>query len=663
MGRILVAFFFSVCTAQAQVILPTDTLPTRWLSTITIQSTKEVDTLQRFLLANKAIATEEMLSKLQGVSLIRRGSYAQEPMVQGMTSGQVNLTIDGMKMFGACTDKMDPVSIYIEPQNLESISVQTGAQGSRVGSTVGGSIDMHLVEPEFSEQIFKGTGGLSYQSISSGLTAFTSGNYSKRTKAINYSLNYRKANNYKAGGGEEIGYTQYEKVNFTLGGKWKTLRGTWYATLLADDGWNIGFASLPMDVGYAKARIASLEYEHSTCHGLLSDWSAKVYYNSVKHSMDDSQRDDIVMHMDMPGESRTAGTYWNAKTQAVGKHVFNFRADFFYNQVLAEMVMYPENGNSMYMQTWPSSARADMGFYVGDTYTISRTTKLNTSIRWDAAGNFLHKGIGFEQARVFDEVKQHTFQDAKSFAVGMRKQMGKISVVEGNVAYSDRLPSLSELYGFYLFNRNDGYDYIGNPQLETEKSASSDLRFSFFLRNSELTLSGFYKQLHDYIFPEPMQEVSPMTPGANGVRKYKNIATANMWGGDFMLLSNLGKKTQVVTSLKWVRGIYAENKNLPLIPPLTATIALKFFPIKWISIQAECDAAAKQNNYNAEFGEDATPAYSVYHLRIQQESTKKKLSVACGVENLLDKKYHAHLDWGNIPRPGRNFYINLSYNF
>lgn len=663
MFRFFVVFLAGLSFAHAQVTIPADTLPTRLLSSITIQASREADTLQRFLLANKAMTTEEMLAKLQGVSLIRRGSYGQEPMIQGMSSGQLNVTIDGMKMFGACTDKMDPVSIYIEPQNLQSIAVQPGAQGSRLGSTVGGSINMQLLEPEFSTTTFGGNLGLGYQAVSAGINAFTNGNYSTAKSAYNYSLNYRKANNYLAGGGDEIAYTQYEKMNITLAGKWKTKQGIWSANVLADDGWNIGFAALPMDVGYAKARIAAIEYEHAQCHGLFSEWSAKVYYNSVEHSMDDSQRDDVLMHMDMPGESATIGTYWEGKMHPVGKHVLSFRSDFFYNQVLAEMVMYPDDGNPMYMQTWPSSARGDFGFFVEDTYTINKTSKMKASVRWDAAGNFLHEGIGFDQALVFGEVEERSFQQAKSISAGLRKQLNTKLVMEWNVAYSDRLPSLSELYGFYLFNRNDGYDYIGNPNLVTEKSASTDLALSFFSKHVEVSVSGFYKDLRDYIYPTTLTDLSAMTPGANGVRLYENTASAVMMGLDFSLLASLGKRVQLLSSMKSTRGIDAENKALPLIPPFSGNLILKYFVLKNVSIQAECDAAAQQDRYNSEFGEDATPAYAVYALRLQREPGIKGISVACGVENIFDKNYHAHLDWGNIPRPGRNIYVNFSYRF
>jgi iron complex outermembrane receptor protein len=171
------------------------------LSEVTIQSTSAEDTLQNFFRANKSATTEDILSRLQGVYLIRRGSYGQEPMVQGMSAGQLNVTIDGMKMFGAWTDKMDPVTIYVEPQNLTGMRVMPGSGGSEMGSTVGGTIDMQLAQPQITSQRLSGQAGLGYQGISNGLNSFVNGNYSTKNSAYNFGFNYRKANNYKAGDG------------------------------------------------------------------------------------------------------------------------------------------------------------------------------------------------------------------------------------------------------------------------------------------------------------------------------------------------------------------------------------------------------------------------------------------------------------------------------
>ena len=44
---------------------------------------------------------DEHLSQLSHVSLVRRGSYAWEPMVNNMPTERVSTTIDGMKIFYA----------------------------------------------------------------------------------------------------------------------------------------------------------------------------------------------------------------------------------------------------------------------------------------------------------------------------------------------------------------------------------------------------------------------------------------------------------------------------------------------------------------------------------------------------------------------------------
>jgi iron complex outermembrane receptor protein len=47
---------------------------------------------------------DEHLSELSHVNLVRRGSYAWEPVVNNMQTERISTTIDGMKIFYACTD-------------------------------------------------------------------------------------------------------------------------------------------------------------------------------------------------------------------------------------------------------------------------------------------------------------------------------------------------------------------------------------------------------------------------------------------------------------------------------------------------------------------------------------------------------------------------------
>ena len=76
---------------------------------------------------------DEHLAELSHVNLVRRGSYAWEPVVNNMQTERLSTTIDGMKIFYACTDKMDPVTSYVE----SSAGVAEGGRTGLTAVTVG----------------------------------------------------------------------------------------------------------------------------------------------------------------------------------------------------------------------------------------------------------------------------------------------------------------------------------------------------------------------------------------------------------------------------------------------------------------------------------------------------------------------------------------------
>ncbi len=125
---------------------------------------------------------DKINERLGSMSLISRGAYAKEPVLNGFSAGQINVTIGGMKMFGACTDKMDPVTSYIEPVNLKSIRIDEGSGGSKNGSTIGGTFDMELQSPERST--FTVETGANYETASQGKNAFFISNYGKEKWAF-----------------------------------------------------------------------------------------------------------------------------------------------------------------------------------------------------------------------------------------------------------------------------------------------------------------------------------------------------------------------------------------------------------------------------------------------------------------------------------------------
>jgi len=300
---------------------------------------------------------------------------------------------------------------------------------------------------------------------------------------------YRHHNNYRSGGGQIISFSQYEKINYLLTVKYQQNKYTYFkADILADDGWNIGYAALPIDVGYAAAKIGSLSVHWENSTKRFYKWQTKIYANSIRHFMDDTKRPNVPMHMDMPGKSKTIGIYSEGELLLKHQQKLLLRADGSSAFLKASMTMYQAGQSPMYMLTWP------------------------------------------------------------------------------------------------------------------------DNRKNYF---------------------------------------FKPLATVN-----------------IVSAIRYTLAKDNNNEPLPFVAPLKNINSVSYQPGHF-SVQLETETALSQNKVSGHYGEDVTPGYFLLNSRFGYNSSilKKNAEIQAGVENIFDKKYHEHLDWGNIPRPGRNIYLQIKIAF
>ena len=82
---------------------------------------------------------------------------------------------------------------------------------------------------------------------------------------------------------------------------------------------------------------------------------------------------------------------------------------------------------------------------------------------------------------------------------------------------------------------------------------------------------------------------------------------------------------------------------------------------KW-TIQAEAEIADAQNRISTVSKESTTKGYAVFNIRSSYANKlfNKLFRIDYGIENIFGAAYKDHLDWGNINRPGRNGYVQLS---
>ncbi len=343
-GCFLCAMFCCISVSQfyAQQT-PVDSLKLIHLNEVVVISAgKQLDHQKQ----RKPLSTlDEFLESSRSINMVKRGAYAWEPTMNDMASERLAVTIDGMQIFGACTDKMDPITSYVDVSNLSEAQIGSGQQGAVFGNTIGGGINLKLDKSNFKPTGWNGSLETAFESNNSMRVFGGELNYSDEKFYLNTDAIYRKADNYSDGGDREVKFSQFEKYNFSVNSGYKlAATKSISATLIYDEANDVGYPALTMDVSLARAVIGSFSFNQDTLFSNFSNWESKVYYNKIKHTMDDTKRPDVPIHMDMPGWSETAGFYTQANFNKE-KHHFFFKWDGFYNKSYAEMTMYPTNSN------------------------------------------------------------------------------------------------------------------------------------------------------------------------------------------------------------------------------------------------------------------------------------------------------------------------------
>lgn len=635
-----------------------------------------------FYRTNQFSTLDNITARLDGMSLIKRGAYALEPQVNGFSGGQLNVTIDGMRMFGACTDKMDPITSYIEPTNLNKITVKQGTGSCQTGCNIGGAVDMTLLEPTVDTlQAHFSSVAMGYESISQGKNLLVSLGLGKNNWNWLMDGVYRKNGNYSDGNNRIVPFSQFEKINIHSAVKYNPdKKSSFKADALFDLAHNVGYPALPMDVSLAKAMLFAVEYQRKTTNEL----KAKIYFNQVIHIMDDSKRDSlyllknkpvgksdsVYMRMDMPGKSSTLGAYVQLIIPWNNRNRLTVKADNYTNSSIAEMTMHMRYAGfapeaPMYMQTWPAMLRNVTGFFAeNSTYLTDRLT-LVANGRVDYNIDNLQSKYGQEQFSVFNYSLPKTQSKlVKSLNFSVQYHLSKAISLIASTGYAERMPTIGERLGFYLFNAYDGYDYIGNPYLKAEKSNFFRADLQFTQSNIKVNFNQSLSLIQDYIMGITDAQIPAMNFYAKGIRVYSNVPQAKLYSADLQVLYSPLKSLSVFLLSKFTLGEINNSDPMPLISPLKNIIAIQYEKNN-LSLQAECESALAQNRININYGERTTPAYAVFNVKTgyQFSLSKLALNAGLGVTNLLNKAYYEHLDWSRINRPGRSVEIYLKVNY
>lgn len=637
------------------------------LNSVTIQGARQQKVEPSLIIQE---STDNLMNAIPKLSLIKRGNYALEPTIRGMQAGQITTTIDGMQMFGACTDRMDPISSYVEPTNLEEIQLSSASDSKQTGSSTGGGINFSMLKAKIgADRKWSGRVGVGYETNAQFFQGLGALQYSGKRWAFLVNGVYKKADNYYAARRKEIKYSQFEKWNARASLSFQLNENhLLYLDYLQDEGYNIGYPALTMDVGYAKAYVSALTHVYSNSNRIMRKVETKFFFNYIDHTMDDTKRpkEEVPMHMDMPGISRTFGMYSNALFVLGEKHMLNAKVNTFQNFLHAEMTMYPDKGSEMFMLTIPDAQRQTLGVSINDVWRISQKWKLTVGGRIETNNSQITTELGRQTLTSFYEGEANKTRLSGNVSVKVDYQLNKNVSFYLESNYAQRPPSLQELYGFYLFNRMDNYDYIGNPNNLNEKSVGGNIGATWRYKKVSISLEGFVNHLSDYITGIFMEGYSGMAFGSSGVKQYQNIQSALLTGGEFVFQWKIIEQLHFQTINSYVYGIDFENNYLPTIPPFRSRNSLEY-DLKGYHITVEYVGALAQNNVSEKrYGETRTPGYSLFNISFHKHFELKNnqgIHARLEFENIFDTPYYEHLDVMKIQRQGFNAVMRVTWEF
>ncbi len=641
--------------------IPADSIDSEaTLREVTVTST--VGNRQKVAGKGRSASIDEHLLQLSHVNMVRRGSYAWEPVVNNMATERLSTTIDGMKIFYACTDRMDPVTSYVESGNLQRISLNAGLDGNpQATGNIGGSIDLKLRKVGFGPSRQEYNANIGYEGNGHLQVYGADAAFSTQKFYSNLGVFYRHADNYKAGGHEEVEFSQFSKVNTFLNLGWKPVEDHIIeGTVIFDRATDVGYPALNMDVSDATGIITSLSYRREHLHGWFYRWETKAYYNHIKHNMDDTTRPDVLVHMDMPGKSSTVGIY-SLLQGARGIHQYQLNYDAYYNTLFADMTMYVKGVAPMYMLTWPDVGTFNNSIALSDDIALATHHHLHVSAKVTWQQRRIRSDEGLRALTIyFPDMERNDTRTTGRMAVSYayRNKDWKLAIGTG---IGSRTPSVTESDGYFLNNTFDSYDYIGNPHLKNECAIELNASAEWHHGALDASIEANTFFFSNYIIGIPDSRLSPMTIGAAGVKVYQNLSDARIVNVSARL------NGQILPWLRWENRIsYSYGKEsagdrLPMIAPFSVTSTLK---MQFTDVEAEggVELVDRHRDYSKKYGETPTSGYAVWHLSMGYRLTLGYVvaHIHVGVENLLDKRYSTYADWNHIPQKGRNIYANFT---
>lgn len=626
----------------------------------------------------------EAAARVPGLTMLRKGGLAADIVLRGARRDDVEVRVDGHRLYGACPNRMDPPAFHVDFAEIERIDVGKGPFDVARGG-LAGVIDIVTREPEpgLHVEAQAAAGTASYLAPSLGVT------YGGARWSAHAGASRRQGDPYSDGDGRSIvelapagataayapavdGERAFDVATYWAGAGFSPRPGHHLALeATRQEGESQLYPYLQMDAEYDDATRARAEYRYQAGVGWLRSFAFGVSRATVEHDMNDRFR--------VSGQGKPLG--WSMGTLAESE-VFDQRLDL----ALANGL---ELGLDAYQREWRATTRmAGMAYRPQDALADATIDGYALWARLDRPlGERLRLRAGARLDRAETGTDPERADTALYFAYhGTRSTERTDTWVSGNLGLAwapseawelaaslggaTRAPDPQERY-FAL--RRMGTDWVGNPELEPARSVELDLGARYHAGAFAFDLDAFLAEVADAVTLVEVERLA-MVPGVMNARARSYVNhDERRWGLEGSARWTAGERLLLTLSGAYVRGdrdlapeLGVDDRDLPEMPPLTGRLALRYDPGRWF-VEGEAVATDRQDRVDSGLHEEATAGVVVGNLRGGFELGAVSLYV--GVDNLFDRAYRSHLSYQRdpfrsgtpVPEPGRTWTASLRF--
>jgi len=625
---------------------------------------------------------EALQRTVPSISMVRRSGIANDIILRGQSRDNINVIIDGAKIFGACVNRMDPPTSHIVTEAIDTVQVTEGPFDVEDFGTLSGAVKVTTKKPSknLSGDIGVNIGSFGYQKFSGTI----SGGGDKVRVLVTGST--EKSNQYRDGDGNDFAtqlknYTKERGLSaYNYTPEYKNMDAFEKTMMMgkvfidvtdnqelklsytANRSDNILYPSSKMDAIYDDSDIINLEYSAKNLGKFSKKLDFQLYNSEVEHPMSTQYRnagkDKYLTH--------------KLTTQMQGAKLKNsvnaFDREFIYGV--------------------DSSRRNWDGHYYITTVANSITKETGTSIddvNTDNLGFFIKSqrsledidlawGARYDDTSIDTQSTTERDRDYNSFSANIfaKYKVNKDLNLFGGFGKSSRVPDARELYNSKYAKRDDGTMkrvLNGNPNLKQTKNYEVDLGVEQYLKNGKIKVKTFYSKLEDYIYYNSSRIKN----------SFENI-DAHIYGaelsGDYLLTDTISFNAGLAykKGYKDTNPIGQKDKNLANISPIKLNASLNYDYDEQGLVQLSLMSAGKWKDIDSENGEQKLDGYNVINLKTTREFNNGVLLTA-GVDNLFDETYTTtntykdlilmtdNSDTMLINEMGRYIYLNAKYQF